>query len=44
METEKDNKKQILPPASLRSQKLKKLVCYAKSKKKDKIMRNVVDV
>ena len=44
METERDKNNRILPPASLRSQKLKKLVCYTKSKKKDKTMRNVVDV
>ena len=33
METERDKNNRILPPASLRSQKLKKLVCYTKSKK-----------
>lgn len=32
METEIDKNNRILPPASLRSQKLKKLVCYTKSK------------
>ena len=33
METEREKNNRILPPASLRSQKLKKLVCYTKSKK-----------
>ena len=37
METERDKNNRILPPASLRSQKLKKLVCYTESKNEGQV-------